>query len=248
MDLQEAIQAHDNGSITTDQFTEIVRDNQKRGIFWIPSGKNQSRFGFLHHHIFTKKGQFLQNVLKKYILREIDRIHTTGLKKEDISHLQTAINTIHFSWKHFYDKDAFIYADPRLSVLDLYLKANIIYVITKENQEMVCKTIDIVLGIAKEDVYYRARLFNYINLLKELPLKNTSIDIRTIDLFTREYINTYFHDEYPRKHDFMNKLVDILITESKKNFHSIDMLNIFIQNFPFISLAPGEKYNITRWY
>jgi hypothetical protein len=252
MELQEAIIEHDGGRLTTEQFTEIVKENQKAGIFWIPKGKNESRFGFIHHHVDTLKGRFFQNILKKHILREIDKVHSTGFTKSDINHLRLAVTTIHFSWRRGYDKDAFVYSDPRLNALDKYLKEYIssnVDDVYPHDHDFLFKLIDISLGLAKEDAYYRARLVDFAaKFRKAYPDKNISCDLPTMEKFIREYIELYFHNSYPYKHDFMNKLVDIVIMSAKDTTLLTDFVDDYRKTFPDMLIAPAERDNINRWH
>lgn len=254
MQLAEAIKQHDNRAITTEQFTEIVKEHQKQGTFWVPIGKNQSRFGFLHN-LFSEKGQFFQNTLKRHILQEINRIHNSGLKDTDLKHLYTAITTIHFSWRRFYDKDAFVYADPRLKAIEAYLKSYISKTISDthpHNHDFIFKTIDIILGLAKEDVYYRARLIDIANTFKKTyPDTNKPCNLSDIEQFLRGYILTNFTDAgypHPYKSRFMSKLVDIIIFNSNNSSLLIDFIDNYRKNFPDMLLAPGEIDNIRRWH
>ncbi len=252
MELQEAIKEHDRGAITTEQFTSIVKENQENGVFWVPTGKNQSRFGFIHHHVFTSKGRFFQNILKKHILREIDKVHSAGLNNSDITHLRLAVSTIHFSWRRGYDKDAFVYADPRLKALDKYLKEYISSNLVDEyphDHDFLFKLVDITLGLAKEDSYYRSRLVDFADeFRKTYPDTKIYVDLQTIDQFIREYIITNFHESYPYKHDFMNKIVDIIMLNSKGTTLLTDFMDDYRKTFPDMLIAPAEKDNILRWH
>ncbi len=250
MELTEAIRMHDAGELTTDQFTEIVKENQQRGIFWIPNGKNESRFGFLHHHVFDIKGQFFQNTLKKHILKVIDRIHSGGLAESDINHLRIAITTIHFSWRRLYDKDAFVYSDPRLKALDKYLKSYIASHIADEvpyNHELLFKIVDISLGMAKEDSYYRARLVDFADSFRKAhPDLGEYCDIGTISQSIRNYLNMNFIEQ--RKNQFMRQLVDVVIGKSGSNTMITDFVDDYRKKFPDMLIAPGERDNILRWH
>ncbi len=252
MELQEAIEQHDIGAITTEQFTNIVKENQEKGIFWVPTGKNQSRFGFIHHHVFTSKGRFFQNILKKHILGEIDKVHKNGLNESNLNHLRIAVNTIHFSMRRMYDKDAFVYSDPRLNALDKYLKEYVSTNIIDEysyDHDFLFKLVDISLGLAKEDSYYRSRLVDFADKFrKTYPDKKVCVDLRAIEAFIREYIVLNFHDSYPYKHDFMNKIVDIIIRNAKESTLITDFVDNYRKTFPDMLIAPAEKDNINRWH
>lgn len=249
MDLEQAIKEHDNGTLTTDKFTKIVRENQLAGTFWIPKGKNQSRFGFLHHHIFDAKGRFFQNTLKKHIQREIDAVHDSGFSESNLNHLRIAVTTIHFSWRRLYDRDAFVYSDPRLKALDTYLKSYISKNLVDEmlcNHDFLFKIIDIVLGLAKEDSYYRSRLMDFADTFrKAYPDKTISCDLSALDKFTRDYININFTE--PRKNKFMNDIIDILLN-LKKNTIITEFVDNYRKTFPDMLIAPGEIDNVKRWH
>ena len=250
MELTEAIRMHDAGELTTGQFTEIVKENQQKGIFWVPKGKNESRFGFLHHHVFDIKGQFFQNTLKKHILKVIDRMHSDGLTESDINHLRIAITTIHFSWRKLYDRDAFVYSDPRLKALNTYLKSYISSHISDElpyNHDLLFKIVDISLGMAKEDSYYRARLVDFADVFRKAhPDLNEYCDIHTISQAIRSYLGVNFVE--PRKNHFMNQIVDILLGKSTPNTLITDFIDNYRKTFPDMLIAPGERDNINRWH
>jgi len=251
MDLREAILQHNKSELTTEQFTEIVRENQKAGVFWVPQNKNQSRFGFLHHYL-TPKGGFFQGTLKKHILRAIDKAHTKGITDTDIRYLSIAINTIHFSWRTMYDRDAFVYLDPRLKELDTYFKSYVGSHLKDEcpyTHEFMFKTIDLILGMAKEDTYYRARLMDFAYQFRKVyPNRDIPISFDTFEQFTREYIATKFQNAFPYKHNFMTQLVDIMVSTSKQNDIVLNLINDYRLHFPDMLLAPMEIDNINRWH
>ncbi len=252
MELKEAISMHDTGLLSTDQFTEIVKENQQKGIFWVPLGKNQSRFGFLYHHAFHQKGRFFQNTLKKQILREINSIHASGITENNIGHIRTLVSTVHFSWRKLYDKNAFVYSDPRLIKLDSFIKKYISTNLENEpplDHDFLFKVVDIALGIAKEDTYYRARLIDFLNTFRITHSDPTvKCEISEIELDIRNYITVNFQNVYPYKHEFMNQIVDIILGVFEDKEVIVDFVGTYRKTFPEMLIAPGEVDNIRRWH
>jgi len=251
MDLKDAIPAYDNGILSVAQFTEIVRENQQNGIFWIPNGKNESRFGFTHHHIFTIRGRFFQDRLKKYILKSIENIHKSDLTRTDLRLLHISVNLIHFSWKRIYDKDAFQYSDPRLNSLDAFIKGFISTEIENQypyDHKFMFKLVDIGLGIAYEDNYYRSRMIDFADTFRKAYTdKSKAVSLKEVEKFTRDYITNNFKHCYPYKHDFMNKIVDILLNIFEDKMILTDFVQKYRIEFPDMLIAPAEKDNLRRW-
>jgi len=96
--------------------------------------------------------------------------------------LSIAINNVHSGLKEKYDNDIFIYSDPRLQFLDKltksFIKENV-----KNDDDLLNKIVDVVLGICKEDIYYRARLFLLLNsyLDKNIKFELTEEEKRICD-------------------------------------------------------------------
>jgi hypothetical protein len=83
-----------------------------------------------------------------------------------------AVNRVHSGMKGRYDKFVFIYSDPRLLFLSRFAKDFIKDNIDNSSDiDMFNKIIDISLGIMKEDIYYRVRVFELINKFMEENVK-----------------------------------------------------------------------------
>lgn len=129
-----------------------VKNNENAG------GKSGFRFSPFYH----AKGLFLQNVIKKSIIKTIDTIHSQITKG--------------------YDVDAYVFDDPRLTQLNIYLS---VYLsenfcnLEKTNTrklDFMMKIKDIVMFLMKEDIYYRARFFELFSNLPRFELNQDEID------------------------------------------------------------------------
>jgi hypothetical protein len=107
--------------------------------------------GFTFSPYFHTKGLFFQNVIKKGIT--------------------TTINITYNQILRFYDKNAFVFEDPRLKKLQLFCKT---YVATYYAEEgpggtgitkltFMYQFFDIMLFLMKEDIFYRPRFFEFLN-------------------------------------------------------------------------------------
>jgi hypothetical protein len=94
-------------------------------------------------------------------------IKNTILKHTIRPMISIAINKIHSGLKGKYDKDIFVYSDPRLLFLDKLGKDFIKENVSGSNINLLNKTVDICLGILKEDVYYRVRGLLLLNMFME---------------------------------------------------------------------------------
>lgn len=117
-----------------------VKGNENGG-----NGKGGFRFSPYYHD----KGKFLQDVVKKGIIKTIDLAHGQIVGK--------------------YDKDAYALEDPRLVELNAYMRAYI-----SQNFEhslprkltFMTQILDIIMFLMKEDIYYRAR---FIDMFRGMP-------------------------------------------------------------------------------
>jgi len=169
------------GRLTHDGFRHVLEDEIGRDPnFWIPAkeaapeavGNDKSRNRFKWHHLYNEKGQAFQSLVKKAIL--------------------SAIDMGHMYWRTKYDKNAFVYEDGRLIFFDEFLKQYIKELVSErgafDNYKMnfMNKLVDIVLGLCKEDIYYRSRFFNCINMFVQNLLE---IDYPIIELTEDELRN-----------------------------------------------------------
>lgn len=152
--LEEALVKFNSKEITVDELEGIMVRSGRRHEFYLtakdrnpryPKGNNESRAGFLKNCYTHTAGRVFQNVEKKIILNAIDFAHELMRKK--------------------YDEDIYVYDDPRLKALDTFMKAYIAvnFQDSKGYKDVFMqKLVDIALGLCKEDIYYRARLFDII--------------------------------------------------------------------------------------
>lgn len=117
------------------------------------AGQKPGENGFRFSPFFHKKGKFFQDVAK------------TGMVK--------AIAAAHKQITGGYDKNAYVFEDPRIQKLSTFFR----YFIAENFEDgaavgcdrklvFMYQLIDIVLFLMKEDIYYRARFFKMFN---ELP-------------------------------------------------------------------------------
>jgi len=110
-----------------------------------------------------------------------------------------------------YDKDAFVYDDPRLKVLDTFLKDCATQTFDKKRCETMHKVIDIVLGLQKEDIFYRARALDIANqFIRQFPngFESTEEDKKNLEQwqifdiankFIRQFPNGFELTEFEKK-------------------------------------------------
>ena len=146
------------GRISVKEFAKRIQEFGLNPEFWLTASQmgefvragNNSREGFKYNcYTDKKRGMFFQTVIKKAILAAINFAHSAILKH--------------------YDKNAFVYDDPRLSAIDEYMKE---YIATNFKNSpgykdaFMLKVLGIFLFLMKEDVYYRGR---WLQILKEIP-------------------------------------------------------------------------------
>ena len=153
--LESAIAEYNAGELSFENFQKIVAENGNKLAFYAineernpqyPEGDNRSRVGFTYNPSEHPKGKFFQKITKKAILAAIQFAHSAMCDK--------------------YDKDIFIYDDSRLNQINNFMR---IYITEKfkhsypYKHDFMLQILDIVLGLAKEDIYYRTRLFDLVN-------------------------------------------------------------------------------------
>lgn len=161
--------------------------NGKNPIY---ENNNDSRIGFTYG-LQSVKGKTFQHVLKPAIIKVINKMHSW----------------ICGEW----DREAYVYDDPRMKVLDDNVHTFIDSYFDHEDRKLdfMHKAADIGLFMLKEDVYYRARIFKMLNKLPYFILSNQEEDnikvfvrgVGTADQFTHEPVCK--HDlppvkEYPK--------------------------------------------------
>ena len=154
--ITELLEQFNTGKLGIEAFIQKVREGGDKGEFWNwetemnPKYKdnNKTSVGFRYNPYHHVKGKFMQGVIK------------TAVK--------SAINFAHAQIIKHYDRNAFMYDDPRLKRIDEYCKRYI-----NENFQnsypykcdFMEKIVDIILFFAREDIYYTARWLDMINRL-----------------------------------------------------------------------------------
>lgn len=155
--IDSALQQFKHGEFNIEQLQKVIQENGAELSFWNPAterhpayaeGDNRSRAGYIFHTDHPK-GKFLQNIIKKAILRAIDFAHSSVTKH--------------------YDPEGFVYDDPRLQRLSDVCKGYIADNFQHAHpykSDFMHKVVDILLFLMKEDAYYRAR---FLDLLNQIP-------------------------------------------------------------------------------
>ena len=156
--INEALKRYEKKEISADELAAIVKKEGANLSFWnrdedrhpaYPEGDNRSRTGFLFNPYHHEKGKFFQHVTKKAILRAIDFAHKAMRKH--------------------YDVDAYVYDDPRLNALNDFLHAYMdIHFADEHTHDFMPKVVDIILGLMKEDIRYRARFLDLFTQLGKM--------------------------------------------------------------------------------
>jgi hypothetical protein len=120
---------------------------------------NQSRNGFLFNCYTHPMGRFFQNTVKQGILAIIRRLHDKDIPR--------------------YDKQAYVYEDPRLKKLDEIITNAVADTIDDKDRErkreilLNCK--DICLFMLKEDIFYRPRILQAIVAASKVIVANEEL-------------------------------------------------------------------------
>ena len=152
--ITELLEQFNTGKLSIEAFIQKVRDRGDKANFWNwetdmnPKYKdnNKTSVGFRYNPYHHVKGKLMQGVGKTAIKSAINFAHALILKH--------------------YSRDAFKYDDERLKKIDEYCKRYI-----NENFQnsypyksvMMQKVVDIILFLAKEDIYYTGRWLEMIN-------------------------------------------------------------------------------------
>ncbi len=185
MNNKEAIAKHESGEITTEQLIKelelnlaLTLEGTDRSLH-VPDGKhpfyrdnNKSRDHIAYSYLLTKQGKFFQNVWKKIVLKTINFLHSSLMKK--------------------YDNQIYVYEDPFMIEIDIFMTEYI----NSNFQDggngkyykipFMLKVKDIPFGISKEDIYYRARLKKCINeFVQKYPngFELTDAEIRNLEMW-----------------------------------------------------------------
>lgn len=143
---------------------DITKERDQR----YPIGNNDSREGFTWN-ISHKNSIIFQKVVKPAIIKGIDKVHAWVLK----------------SW----DRDGFKYDDPRLQYLDQNLHGFVSEYFDHDGRKLnfMHQAVDIGMFLLKEDLFYRGRVFQMINMMprfKLTPLEEENIARHTAAAIT----------------------------------------------------------------
>ena len=139
-------------------FAEDVVDGQV--VRWNPAKDRDPRIkengnggngkgGFRFSPYYHEKGKFLQDVIKKGIIKAIELAHDQIVGR--------------------YDQDAYELQDERLCELNAYMRAYLSYNFEHQAPRKITfmsQIVDIVMFLMKEDIYYRAR---FLDMWKNMP-------------------------------------------------------------------------------
>ena len=163
--------------ITYDDYYKICQehgftpvDTSKEALYL--KGDNQSREdGFKYNLYHHPKGRLFQFIIKPMII--------------------AVVNKIHSAFKGKYDADIFVYTDPRLQFIDKFVKDFIDKHVGNDpggsgvyKKQICLKMIDIMLGLSKEDIYYRARFMLLLNEYRDKDIKYEIMEAEKTNLET----------------------------------------------------------------
>lgn len=136
--------------------------NERRPRY--PSGDNSNRSNFTYGPK-NKKWQTMQHVMKPAVIAVINKMHKWVLTK--------------------WDKDAHVYDDCRMQILDKAVHDFIDQYFDHQDRKLdfMHKGADICLFFMKEDIYYASRIFHLLNCLPFFVLKQEERE--NIATFTR---------------------------------------------------------------
>jgi hypothetical protein len=150
--LKDAIITYNKGELSKEALQAVAKDAGRKVNIWdkatkrhpqYPTGQENSRVGFSYDPKHPK-GKFFERFIKKTIWKTIEFVHRKMLK---------------------YDENIFVFDDQRLGGLHDFLFA---YIDSHGSHSIIRaslykKAVEIVLGMSKEDLRYRALLFHCYN-------------------------------------------------------------------------------------
>ena len=156
---------------------------------------NRPRLGFTHNPYTTALGKLFQETIKGGLERAIGvawpllvRYRCNGDKKKARECIRENPDS------------AFVYDDELFQILDSSLKGTARRWLTDNDaarkQEVVCQTVDLILTLAHEDIYYRALMKEvladlFLQIAERPELLDLTKDEETIDLIFNRYIRGY---------------------------------------------------------
>ena len=152
------IEAHKSG-LNIAMYDEA---NERRPQY--KSGDNSNRTNFTYGPA-NKKWKVMQGVMKPAIITLINKVHKWVLTK--------------------WDKDAYVYDDRRMQVLDGFAHGFVDQYFDQQNRKLdfMHKAVDIGMFILKEDIFYAARIFLMLNCMPFFVLKQEELE--NIEVFTK---------------------------------------------------------------
>lgn len=144
--------------------TIAMYDEAKERRPGCPVGDNSNRTGFTYGPA-NKKWQTMQGIMKPAIITIINKMHKWILTK--------------------WDKDAYVYDDKRMQVLDEFAHGFVDQYFDQQGRKLdfMHKAVDIGMFILKEDIFYAARIFLMLNCMPFFIL--TQEEHENIAVFTK---------------------------------------------------------------
>lgn len=162
------------GQLSPEELSQLIIANKTNPKFWdvkhykyLDGDETPREDGFTFSPYQTRRGRFFQTVTKKAILAAIDFAFQTFPKE--------------------YDPNIYTVDDDRLNKIEQTVKdyININFQNSKPyKEEFMLKVLAIIVGLCKEDIYYRARFLEMLNeLQKAFPdgIQLTEAERRNID-------------------------------------------------------------------
>lgn len=170
-----------DSGVSIDQIQEEL-DKQNKGLkVWdvnnernprYPEGDNRTRETFTYSHYHHPKGALLAGIKGKILIESINFAHKILQKK--------------------YDKDAFVFDDPRLKEDNEYfrkcIKEDFESVLAKSHEpadkfDFMYKLCDIIMFLRKEDIFYGSR---FMKMFRDMPKHElTAAEQENLDKWSR---------------------------------------------------------------
>ena len=170
---KQAVEDYGNGNI---DITELRAQTIDSGINWWDARTepnphygprdNRSRDkGQTYNPFNHPTGRFWQSFLKPTIIKLIGKVATNPwILKTPV--VPKVVNFVHTQMKEKYYNDVFTYDDERLIFIEQFLKSYIDMEFMNEyprKHDFMHQVVDIIIGLCKEDIYYRARFIDMTN-------------------------------------------------------------------------------------
>ena len=167
---KQAVEDYGNGKI---DITELRAQTIDSGIKWWdaraepnpsygPSDNRSRDKGQTYNPFNHPTGRFWQRFLKPTIIKLIGRVAVNPwILKTPV--VPKVVNFIHTQMIEKYYSDVFTYDDERLIFIETFLKSYIDMEFMNNpprKHDFMNQVVDIILGLCKEDIYYRARFLD----------------------------------------------------------------------------------------